>query len=331
MPLAVQSGRNVIEGNVIAGDRPLSEAHVFLKNDGYGEIKQTYTDGSGRFRFAGLQAGNYYVEVDPLGTDYQRQTQRVEAQPFGLRGGNAAEIFRVNFQLVAQKPKNGAANDSRSLTRGSKRIVFYQDVPETAKVEFQRGAQSLKENAFDTGAASLKRSLEMFPDYYDALVLLGTAYVNRDEFENALPLLKHAVEVNKNGWLAFYSLGIAQTKSNQLADGTEALRHAVELNPQSVEASMDYAKALAKNAKTEEEAIQLFKKVTQDHGKDGRDAYFMLASLYSKHTRYNEAADALEAYMKSLGTTEMTQEQKENYSKAIQRLRRKATETKKPD
>ena len=174
----------------------------------------------------------------------------------------------------------------------------------------------------------MKRSLEIFPDYYDALVLLGTAYVNRDDFENAVPLLERAVEVNKNGWLAFYSLGVARTKSNQLAGGTEALRRAVELNPQSVEVSMDYAKALARDPKTEEGAIQMFSKVAHDHGKDGRDAYFMLASLYSKRARYGEAADALEAYVKSLAPGEVTQEQRENYKKAIERLRQKAAEAK---
>jgi tetratricopeptide (TPR) repeat protein len=318
-------GRNVIEGTV-SGDerRPLSEVRVFLKNDGYGQIAQTYTDGSGRFRFGNLLSGNYYVEVDPAGTNYERQTQRVEAQPFSARGSGAAEIFRVTFQLSPRKSEGNAEALAAARRKGT---VFYQDVPKPAETEFQQGVQSLKEDAFDNGAASLKRAIGIFPDYYDALVLLGTAYVNRDDFASAVPLLRHAVEVNKGGWLAFYSLGVALTKLNQLAEGTGALRSAVALNPRSAEAAFDLGKALAKEAATEAEAIEVLKRVAQEHNKGMRDAHFILASLYGRRNQYRESADALEAYMKSFGSKEMPPEQRENYKKAIERLRQKAAQT----
>jgi tetratricopeptide (TPR) repeat protein len=319
----VQSqNRNIIEGSVNAGDRPVSEARVFLKNDGYGQVAQTYTDSSGRFRFTGLAGGNYYVEVDPVGTDYERQTQRVEARPFSTRGAGAAEVFRVMFQLVPRKSERSAEALAAARRKGT---VFYQDVPKPAETEFQQGVQSLKEDAFDNGAASLKRAIGIFPDYYDALVLLGTAYVNRDDFASAVPLLRHAVEVNKGGWLAFYSLGVALTRSNKPADGVAALRSAVALNPHSAEAGLELGKALAKDAATQAEAIEVLKKVTQERNKGAREAYFILASLYGKRNQYQESADALEAYMKAFGSKEISQEQRENYKKAIERLRQKAS------
>lgn len=319
-PPAFQS-RNVIEGTVTAGERPLSDVRVFLKNDGYGQIAQTYTDGSGRFRFGGLAGGNYYVEVDPAGTNYERQTQRVEARPFSPRGAGAGEVFRVTFQLVPRKSERSA--ESVAAARGSG-TAFYQDVPKPAETELQQAIRSFKEDAFDSGAASLKRALAIFPDYYDALVLLGTAYVNHDDFEAAVPLLKRAVEVNKGGWLAFYSLGVAQIKLNRPAEGTSALRSAVALNPRSAEAALDLGKALAKDSATEAEAIEVLKRVVQEHKKEVRDAYFVLASLYGRRGQYRESADALEAYVKSFGPKEIPPEQRENYKKAVERLREKA-------
>src|SRR5215208_4220193 len=144
----VQSqNRNIIEGTVTGGGRPVSEAHVFLKNDGYAQIAQTYTDGSGRFRFGGLSAGNYYVEVDPVGTDYERQTQRVEAQPFSARGG-AAEVFRVTFQLSPRKAERNA--DVAAAARG-KGTVFYQEVPRPAELELEQAIRSFKEDSFESG------------------------------------------------------------------------------------------------------------------------------------------------------------------------------------
>ena len=317
---AQSQNRNVIEGTVTAGERPVAEARVFLKNDGYAQVAQTYTDSSGRFRFMGLASGNYYVEVDPIGTDYERQTQRVEARPFSARSG-AAEVFRVTFQLVPRK--SGANADPSAAARG-RGTVFYQEVPKAAEAELEQGIQSFKEDAFDRGAASLKRALDIFPDYYDALVLLGTAYVNRDDFEEAVPLLQRAVGVNKAGWLAFYSLGVAQVKLNRLAEGTGALRSAVALTPRSVEAAFDLGKALAKNASTEAEAVEVLKRVARERSKATRDAYFILASLYGRRNQYRESADALEAYMKSFEPKEISPEQRENYKKAIERLREKA-------
>jgi tetratricopeptide (TPR) repeat protein len=318
-------GRNVIEGTVTGDERrPVSEVRVFLKNDGYGQVAQTYTDGSGRFRFGGLLSGNYYVEVDPAGTNYERQTQRVEARPFSARGAGAAEVFRVSFQLLPRKTERNA--DSPAAVRGSG-TAFYQDVPKPAEAELEQAVRSFKEGSFDGGAVALKRALGIFPDYYDALVLLGTAYVNHDDFKEAVPLLKHAVEVNKGGWLAFYSLGVALVKLNQLAEGTGALRSAVALNPRSAEAAFDLGKALAKDAATEAEAIEVLKRVAQERNKGVRDAHFILASLYGRRNQYRESADALEAYMKSFGSKEMPPEQRENYKKAIERLRQKAAQT----
>jgi tetratricopeptide (TPR) repeat protein len=319
-PPSLQS-RNVIDGTVTAGDRPLSDARVFLKDDGYGQIAQTYTDSSGRFRFARLSSGNYYVEVDPVGTEYERQTQRVEVQPFSGRGAGAAEIFRVTFQLAPRKSGRDAASLAAARGKGT---VFYQEVPRPAQLELEQAIRSFREDAFDSGAASLKRALGIFPDYYDALVLLGTAYVNRDDFEAAVPLLKRAVEINKGGWLAFYSLGIALTKLNQPAEGTGALRSAVALNPRSAEAALDLGKALAKDAATQAEAIEVLGRVAQERNKGMREAYFILASLYGRRSQYRESADALEAYVKSFGPKEIPAEQRENYKKAIERLREKA-------
>ena len=77
-PGLIQQGRNTVEGRVTTSDnRPLENVRVFLLSDFYGQLAQTYTDGSGRYQFRGLRRANYYVQVEPSGTGYERQTQRV--------------------------------------------------------------------------------------------------------------------------------------------------------------------------------------------------------------------------------------------------------------
>src|SRR5262249_1606794 len=316
--------RNTIEGRVTTPDhRPIENVRVFLQNDGYSPIANTITDGSGRFRFMNIPANAYYVEVDPVGTDYERQSQRVEVNPISQRAGSG-EMFRVDFVLVLRKSARGKSGGNPT---GADVVVFVQEVPEPAKKEYLSGMKSLEKEDFTNAVDFFKRAVEIFPDYYDALDALGSEYVRSRNYQSALPLLTHAVEVNKQGWHGFYSLGIALSESNQRNEGLAALRRALELNQNSVNTNMRLAIILAKDEATHVEAIQLLKKVTQLAGDKVPDAYGHLASLYSKHQQYREAADALEAYLKF--APHASAEQREQYKNLIEQLRQKAKAQKK--
>jgi tetratricopeptide (TPR) repeat protein len=82
-------------------------------------------------------------------------------------------------------------------------VAFYQPVPEAAKAQYEKGVKAAASDKHDEAVAALKEAIAAYPDYYDALTLLGTEYVNRQDFESAVPILKHAVEVNKKGLLPF--------------------------------------------------------------------------------------------------------------------------------
>src|SRR4030095_15669940 len=165
---------NTIEGRVTSSSgRPLSDLRVMLKNGNYSEISSTLTDASGRFRFPNLASDNYYVLVEPGETDYERVQQRIAVMPFQAKHG---EVFRLDIQMVPRKSSAaifGPINASNS-------VVFHQDVPETAKKEYEQGIKSLEKGSFDSAVQSLKRAIEIFPDYYDALERLGNEYVTRD-------------------------------------------------------------------------------------------------------------------------------------------------------
>jgi tetratricopeptide (TPR) repeat protein len=315
-----QQGRNSIEGLINTTDnRTLENVRVFLLNDGYSQLKQIYADGSGRYQFKGLAAGDYYVQVEPAGTGYERQTQRVEVNPFTIGRRPGAEIFRVDFVL---KPER-AAKKTTAIEKGiivSNGLIFYQEVPAAAKEAYQRGMQSL--NKFDLRAAEvdLVSAIKLFPDYYDALEALGSEYVKHSFFDSATPLLTHAIEINKNGWRAYYALGISFIEANRRADGLEALRRAVALNPDSINAGMRLGLELAKDNNSRNEAIKLLTNVTHMAGKKLPQAYLILASIYIKNNQNREAADALEAYLNSSPDSA----QRESIKRKIEDLRRKA-------
>jgi tetratricopeptide (TPR) repeat protein len=289
--------RNTIEGRVTNSDRrPLSDLPVLLQNDAYSPIATTYTNGSGQFRFSNLQTGNYYVQVEPGALDYERQTQRVEAIPFNERRGRGGEIFRVDFVL---RPKKHNDASTRTTTANGKGVVFYQPVPDEARKEYAEALKSLERNDFNSAASLLSRAIELFPDYYVALELLGTERVKRQQYQDAIPPLARAIEVNKDGWRAFYSLGVAQHETNQRAEAIKSFRRAAELNPDSANTNMWLGVALAPNPDTRGEAIRALEKAVSMAKDKIPQAYFYLGALYARNNQYREAADAFENFLRA--------------------------------
>ena len=311
--------RNTLEGRVTSSTgRPLTDMRVILKTGSYSEAGSTLTDGSGRFRFINLASGNYIVEVEPGATEYDRQSTRVAVFPAIERGGRT-EIFRVDIVLSQRRSNNslfGALSNSDA-------VLFHQDVPEEAKKEYEHGIKNLDRGSFDSAAQSLKRAIELFPDYYVALERLGSEYVMRDDVKSALPLLTHAVEINKDGWRAFYSLGIAQYKTNHQAESVKALHRAVELNPNSPNANMWLGMVLAPDPAMRATAIQSLERASK-MAKDPLpgQAYYYLGGLYIKNNQYKEAAAAFETLLRvspDIG-------EKDKIKQMIAQLREKAKE-----
>jgi tetratricopeptide (TPR) repeat protein len=289
-PVVAVQGRNSIEGRITNREGTgMNNMRVFLLNDSYGQRDQAYTDGSGRYRFRNLPIGNYYIQVEPGGTGYARQT--------------------------------GTADDG---IPGAEGVVFAQAVPPNAKEAFHQAEQSIKKNDLKAAEVNLTQAIKLFPDYYEALELLGSEYVRHDYFDAAAPLLAHAVEINKNAWYSFYGLGVSLIELGRRSEGLDSLRRAVTLNPKSINANMRLGLELARDDAHADEAIKLLTTVTQLAGKKLPDAYLALASLHTRKKEYREAADALDQYLRSSPTNE----HRDDIQRKINELRQKQTKSK---
>lgn len=312
-------GRNSVEGRITTPDnKGVDNARVFLLNDTYGQYAQTYTNGSGRYQFNGLPAGNYYIQVEPVGTGYERQTQRVEVNPYDPSGRGGFEIFRIDIVLKPDKTAQ-LGNTNGSGPPGAASVFFVQSIPPAAKEAYQLGAQNLQKEDLKQAEISLVRAIELFPDYYEALEMLGTEYVKHAFYDAAAPLLAHATEINKNAWHSYYGLGVSLLELGKRPEGIAALRQAVHLNAKSINAAMRLGLELAKEDQYADEAMKLLSNVTQMAGKELPEAYLALASLHSKNKQYREAAEALEGYLH----TTLTAEQRTNIKQKIAELRQK--------
>ncbi|HWP43596.1 MAG TPA: tetratricopeptide repeat protein [Blastocatellia bacterium] len=316
LPGPLAQNRNAIYGRVATtDDKPIESVRVTLLNDRLAQVGVDYTDVSGLYRFESLPRGLYSILVEPS-ADYERKSAQVDVNAFAPPGRGGSETFRVDFvlkRLMKREPGKGES------------IVYHQQVPEAARKEFRRGADALKKKGdFQAASRSLERALQIFPDYYEALEMLGVEYARRSDYQAALPFLRRAVEVNRSAWLSQFALGITLLELKQHKEAVAPLRRAVELNPESEHSMMRLGIALAQDEATREEAIETLNRAIE-LGKDRvPEAYLHLAFLHNLNRRYREAAEVLETFLRIAPPSFLTSEQREYYIKMLEQFRQKA-------
>lgn len=283
----VQQNANMISGHVSDDRRtPLKDLRVELLNEVDSVIQTAKTDGSGLFIFRKLSDGTFQVRVRGEGTQYEEQVKRIElTRPHGL-GGAAEEVD------IVLRPKRATS------TTGKSGVVFVQEVPEAARKEFQRGSDLLqKPDKSQEARSALKKAIEIFPQYFDALEMLGSEQVKQQEYELAVPILTKATEINIRAFASWYALGVAQYNLKQLPAAVESFRRAVLLNDKSINANLFLGMSLRQTARLDE-AETHFKQANLLAENKLPDVHWQLALLYNQLKRYGEAADELEMFLK---------------------------------
>ncbi|PYT00525.1 MAG: hypothetical protein DMF63_08140 [Acidobacteria bacterium] len=293
--IADAQGRNSIEGRVVGPDgQGVLDVRVILKNTNLTDVGQDITDSQGNYRFQNLSDGVYYIEVLPLGTALEGKTLRVDLASFSRRAGGSSEIYRFDFQLHPIRPV-----EKPLPKKLAEALAFVQDVPPTARQKYKDAQKLLEKNKKEEAWAALRDSIEIFPDYYDALDLLGTEYLGAGHSNVAVPIFQQAVEANAKGWHSFYGLGSAYSLLNMRKDALPPLKKAIELNPYYAEGYLRLGAELAKEEGSYDEAVVIYEKAIKLEPIQAAEPYAALASIYSKQKKYKEAADALETYLKN--------------------------------
>jgi tetratricopeptide (TPR) repeat protein len=295
---AVQGGRNSIYGIVFNDSkRPQADVYVELLDQLESPIRQAKTDASGRFSFSGLSDGRFRLRIRPYGTDYEEQMTEVVLASVSSRAGSGSDTQHVDIQLkVNQRLYTGPFAMAPA-------VVFTQDVPDAARKLFEEGVHALREKKEKEGLDSLKRALEVFPDYYAALDRLGAEYAMRGQSNPAflqagLVLLTKATSVNPNGFSSVFGLGWTQYQLGMNKEAVENLKRATTLYGKSEDAFLWLGRALRK-ASQPAEAEAAFKRANDLSGGKYSEVHRQLAGLYMDQKRYREAADQLEQVLKT--------------------------------
>ena len=307
--VTAQTNPNSISGHVSNDQRtPLADLRVELLDEVDSVIRTVKTDGSGLFVFRKLSDGTFQVRVQTSGTNYVSQTKRVDlARPHGF----GAAFEELDFILVNKNNTGSTAKPG---------VVFVQEVPEPARKQFEKASDLLnKPNKRPEAFAALKSAIEIFPQYFDALEMLGTEQVKDREYEAAVPALTKALQINSRTYASSFALGVAQYNIKQLQPAIESFRRAVLLNEKSINANLWLGIALRQTSRPDE-AESYLKRADALADSKLPDAHWQLALLYNQLKRYKEAADELETFLKVQPDTRDV----ELIKKLIQRLRQQS-------
>ena len=273
---------NSISGHVSDDRRnPIADLQVELLNDAESVIVRTKTDNAGFFVFNRLSDGIFQVRVRASGTGYFDQTQRVQLE-------RTRAVEQIDFVLASRKP----------VTTTPGEVIFVQEIPAEARKQYEHGSALLqKPDQEKEGIAALEKAVALFPGYFDALQLLGTEYVKRQQYERAIPLLTKAGELNRQSSQTLFALGVAQYNVKLVPEAIESLRRAVNLNQQSATTNFWLGMLLRQTDKLDEAEIYL-KKADQLAAAKSPDVHWQLALLYNQLKRYSAAADELEIFLR---------------------------------
>ncbi|MGH9874260.1 MAG: tetratricopeptide repeat protein [Pyrinomonadaceae bacterium] len=268
------------------GGQIVGAIRITLLGENYQTIRTVFADSSGRFQFRNLGEGTYTVRVEPAGTPYEEESQKIELQTLSPRRSATEEPWFIDFRLRRKAQPR--------VTHG---VVFVQEVPTGAKELYERGQSSFRDQKPELGIPALKKAIEIFPDYFLALELLGTEYVKSGEYEQALSILTHAVQVNPDAAKCLYALGFACLKSNRSVEAIEWLQKAADKDPKNPNVYMMLGLAHG-NIGTLSEAETSFRKAYVLGKSEVAEVHWYLAGIYDKQKKFSEAARELELYLK---------------------------------
>lgn len=221
--LAQNNGHSITEpieirGQVrfAVGGRPAERVNVRLESISGGFVGEERTDSLGKFRFAGLQPIQYLVSIH-------------------LPGFKEIQ-YEVNLVMIpSDYIQLGLVPDSLASGGGSvySPKLLDANVPTEAQKEFEKADVALANNKPDEGVSHLERALQIYPNFAEAQLRLGAAYMDQQNWVKAEQALKRAFEIDPRAANAQIALGEIYFRQKRFNEAERALRQGLEIENRS--------------------------------------------------------------------------------------------------
>ena len=200
-----------VAGQVRLADsgQPANKIPIRLERFGGGIVDQIDTDSNGRFRFPNLQRGYYKVVVNAPGFRVAQQDADLQV------------VFRtfMVFDLLRTEPASVRFLD-----------VIDARAPADAHEELIRGRTALAKKSYAEAVSHLEKAVTLYPDFYQAHLLLGTTFVDSREWNKAEGAFRRALEVKPDSAPAIISLGEVYWRQKRHEEAEKTLLDGLKLD-----------------------------------------------------------------------------------------------------
>lgn len=195
-----------------ANGSPANEVVVRLDRFSGGYVTDVRTDRLGKFRFTGLSPQQYNVVIHHPG--YRNIEREV----------NLIMVAAENLQLALIPDESEVGTKPRPVTS---KLVLDASVPAEARKEFERADAILatqKKESTGKAMVHLQKALMLYPNFLEAQLKLGGAYMDLQQWDNAEQALKRALEINPKTVNAYLALGEVYLRQKKYSEAEKALR-----------------------------------------------------------------------------------------------------------
>jgi tetratricopeptide (TPR) repeat protein len=133
------------------------------------------------------------------------------------------------FLLLQLVPESSPFANSKTPATG---IVDVR-VPPEAQKEMEKAQEALANKKTADGIVHLQKALAIFPEFFDAQLLLGSTYMNEGRLGESDDVLSRAVKSNPKSVVAFVSLGELHRRRRKYDDAEKVLLEALRLEDES--------------------------------------------------------------------------------------------------
>ncbi len=287
-------GNHSIRGKIFlpSGRLPEHRMRVVLELVSGGIYSETFSDSVGGFEFRSLPNNNYRIIVPSDGQMYDKAEENMEVS------GSSARTFTAQLYLRVKESDNRMTSTHKMISAGE----FAQDVPKTAKKNYEQGIKKLKDGKSEEAFTYFQDALKTFPDYLQALNKIGEYQFGKQQLVEAEATFKRAAEISSNYPYTYVNLGMLMVQLKRYPEAIEFLEAANKLDESFPMAHLNLGMALLEKTPQQEgdleRAERAFSKALAMGGTQLAYVHKFLFNLYVRRHDYNRAVAELEAYLK---------------------------------
>jgi tetratricopeptide (TPR) repeat protein len=280
-----------ITGQVRYADTGQPAFNIPVRCDGTNASLLVQTDRGGKFVCHLGGTGRYTVTISVPGYISEEQTADIT---------DTGENEYMNFRLRPGGSAKAATPDAASSAA----------VPPEARGEFDKAEASIAAGSkkdLEEAVRHLEKSLSLYPNYLEASLKLGTAYMDLQEWDKAERALRRTLEINPRTANADFALGALYLQQKKYAEAEKVLKEGLAVEDRSYQGHLTLARlywneALASKDEAQSNPLleQSYQEVKQALAlkPDLADAHLLRGNLLLRARRAEDALAEFQEYLR---------------------------------